>query len=189
MFAGNIGESQSFPAILDAADLLRNDDVRWVIVGDGRAADQVRAEVERRGLGDRFLLVGRYPNARMPSFYRHASALLVSLRKEPIFAMTIPGKIQSYLAFGLPVLGMLDGEGARVIQEARAGFTCEADDAEGLAAIVARMASAPERERTEMGARGAEYARREFDRDLLIEKLERILGDAVNASPAGGDRS
>jgi colanic acid biosynthesis glycosyl transferase WcaI len=92
MFAGNVGESQNFPAILDAAERLRsNNDIRWVIVGHGRASAWVKEEVDRRGLQKNFLLLGRFPLERMPSFYRHADALLVSLKSDPIFSMTVPG--------------------------------------------------------------------------------------------------
>lgn len=176
MFAGNIGESQNFPVILDAAERLKDDPrIRWLIVGDGRAAAMVRAEVARRGLDAKFLLLGRHPIARMPSFYKHASALLVSLKADPIFSMTVPGKIQSYLAFGLPILGVLDGEGARIIEEAGAGFTVAAGDAARLAESIRRMADLSATARREMGARGAAYARREFDRDLLVSRLESML--------------
>jgi colanic acid biosynthesis glycosyl transferase WcaI len=172
MFAGNIGESQDFGAVLDAAESLKGDSrIRWLIIGDGRAAPWVREEVVRRGLSDRFLLLGRYPQDRMPSFFQHADCLLVSLKSDPVFSMTIPGKIQSYLAFGLPLVGMLDGEGSRVVVDAEAGLTGAAGDSEVLAANIARLASTAPEDRRAMGARGSAYARREFDRDLLMERL------------------
>lgn len=173
MFAGNIGEAQDFPAILEAAGRLRDrDDIRWLVVGDGRAAGEVRAEIARLGLQERVLLLGRHPLERMPSFFRGASALLVSLKAEPVFALTIPGKVQSYLAAGVPVLGMLDGAGARVIEEAGAGLTCPAGDGAALAERVRLLAGLPQAERGAMGERGRAYARREFDRATLLTRLE-----------------
>lgn len=183
LFAGNIGDAQDFPAILDAAERLRHrDDVRWLVVGDGRAAPWVRAEIERRALAGRVILLGRHPAERMPAFFRGASALLVSLRRAPVFALTIPGKVQAYLASGLPLLGMLDGEGARVIEEAQAGLTCAAGDGAALAALVERLAALPEAERRAMGMRGLRYARQEFDRERLVGQLEGWLRAA--AAPA-----
>jgi len=83
LFAGNIGEAQDFPAILEAATALRGrPDIRWLILGDGRAADWVRTEVRKRSLGASVILLGRHPIERMPSFFRGAQALLVSLRTE-----------------------------------------------------------------------------------------------------------
>jgi colanic acid biosynthesis glycosyl transferase WcaI len=180
VFAGNIGEAQDMPAVLDAAERLKNNDlIRWIIVGDGRKLDWVRMEVRRRGLTDKFLLLGRFPVERMPSFYAHADALLVSLKKDPVFSMTIPGKVQSYLMAGAPIIGMLDGEGAAVIQHANAGFTCSAGDGAGLAAKVLRMAAMSHEERQEFGTNGKKFAQQEFGRELLMDKLEILLQEAV----------
>lgn len=173
MFAGNIGDSQDMPAVLDAAEAVRDlDDVRWLIVGEGRAAEALREEVIRRGLQDRVHLLGRHPVDRMPAFFAGADALLVSLRAEPIFAMTIPGKVQSYLAAGRPVLGMIDGEGRRVIEESAGGLTAPAGDGAALGEAVRRLASLSPKERDKMGARGRAYALKEFDRDVLFDQFE-----------------
>jgi glycosyltransferase involved in cell wall biosynthesis len=178
MFAGNIGESQDFPTILDAAEALAaHGGIRWLIIGDGRMADWVRGEALRRGLHEQFILLGRYPLERMPSFYRHADALLVSLRPEPVFAMTLPGKVQSYLAAGIPIVGMIDGESAAVIRDAGAGIAVPAGNAQALCAAVLRLSRLPESERRTMGERGRAYNRREFDRDLLVGRLESWLLD------------
>ncbi|QDW39784.1 glycosyltransferase family 4 protein [Bradyrhizobium sp. KBS0727] len=180
LFAGNIGEAQDFPSILTAIEALRDRiDVRWIIVGDGRAKAQVVAEVEARGLGDVVSLLGQHPIERMPSFFRAADALLVSLKAGSVFSMTIPGKVQSYLAAGVPILGMLDGEGARVIEEAGAGLVCPAGDGLGLARQVRRLIEMPASERAEMGTRGRAYAAREFNRELVVGKLEQILSELV----------
>jgi glycosyltransferase involved in cell wall biosynthesis len=176
MFAGNIGESQDFGAILAAAELLRSETrVRWVVVGDGRMAAWVRDEIARRGLAANVLMLGRHAPERMPSFYRCADALLLSLRDEPVFALTVPGKLQSYLAVGVPVLGMLNGDGARIIEEAGAGFTCAAGDSAGLADAVRRLIALPAEKRARMAEAGRSYAKREFDRDRLISTLEQHM--------------
>jgi glycosyltransferase involved in cell wall biosynthesis len=176
MFAGNIGDAQDFPAILDAAELLRSHKhIRWLIVGDGRAAEWVTAEVARRHLQDSFILLGRHPVEQMPAFYKHADALLVSLKDEPIFSMTIPGKLQSYLAAGIPIVAMLNGEGADVVRKSRAGLTCAAGDARGLAAAVLELSSSSVSERAEMGRNGKAFNASEFDRTMLITQLEKWL--------------
>lgn len=180
VFAGNIGEAQDMPAVLDAAERLKdNASIRWVIVGDGRKYDWLQAEVARRGLDKQVLLPGRFPVERMPSFYAHADALLVSLKRDPVFSMTIPGKVQSYLMAGIPLLGMLDGEGAAVIRDAQAGLTCEAGDGIGLANAVLAMAAMPPEERNGLGINGRKYAQREFARTQLMDRLEALLAEAV----------
>lgn len=188
MFAGNIGEAQDFPAILDAAEALQDHTgIRWLIVGDGRMAAWVRGEIERRGLGERVIMLGRFPADRMPSLFLHADALLVSLKRDPVFTMTAPGKLQSYLASGRPVVAMLDGEGAAVVDEAQAGVTGPAGDAPRLAANVLRLASLPSDERAAMGARGASYAAREFGRVALVDRLETWLREMIERSQARRD--
>lgn len=180
LFAGNVGEAQDLPAVLDAAERLRDQPhVRWLIVGDGRKSEWLQAEVKRRGLDRQVLLLGRHPVERMPSFYAHADALLVSLKKDPVFSLTIPGKVQSYLVSGIPILGMLDGEGADIIRTADAGLTCGAGDGAGLADAVLRMAAMSPDERAAMGARGRAFAENEFDRNALMDRLEQHLADAV----------
>lgn len=179
LFAGNVGDAQDFPAILDAAERLKHrDDIRWLIVGDGRRSGWVEAQVKERGLDHRVLLLGRFPVERMPSFYVAADALLVSLKKDPTFSMTIPGKVQSYLLAGRPIIGMLDGEGADVIERAQAGMVCPAGDGAALAATVERLAALPAETRDRMGASGQAYARAEFDRSTLVNRLQSLLEEA-----------
>lgn len=182
VFAGSIGEAQDFPAILDAADHLRHrEDIRWLIVGDGRAAHAVRAEIERRSLERSVKLLGRHPIERMPSFFKAASALLVSLRANAVFSLTIPGKIQPYLAAGVPLLGMLDGEGARVIEDSGAGFVCAAGDGRALALRVDQLSQLSPAERARMGERGKAYARLEFDRNVLIDRLDQWIAEVAKS--------
>jgi colanic acid biosynthesis glycosyl transferase WcaI len=185
VFAGNIGEAQDMPAVLDAAERLKNDTrIRWVIVGDGRKSDWLQSEIYRRGLDEQVLLPGRFSLERMPSFYAHANALLVSLKRDPVFSMTIPGKAQSYLMAGIPLLGMLDGEGAAVIRDSQAGLTCEAGDSAGLAQAVLTLAAMPPIERKQLGLNGQKYAQQEFGRAQLMERLEALLTEAVTINKA-----
>jgi colanic acid biosynthesis glycosyl transferase WcaI len=184
MFAGNIGDSQDMPSVLDAAESIRDlEQVRWLIVGEGRSGGGLREDVIRRGLQDRVHLLGRHPIDRMPAFFAGADALLVSLRAEPIFAMTIPGKVQSYLAVGRPVLGMIDGEGRRVIEESAGGLTAPAGDGAALGEAVRRLVGFSTEERNEMGARGRAYALREFDREALFDEFELWVDQLRAESP------
>lgn len=191
LFAGNIGEAQDFPSIIDAAEFACDSDIRWLIVGDGRAGSWAREEVHRRGLEGKVLFFGQHPAERMPSFFKHADALLVSLRDAPIFAMTIPGKLQAYLAAGIPVLAMLNGEGAAIIDAAGAGISCQSGDGRALASNALRLAAMSRGERDQMGRRGREYYAANFDRDMLISQLLRWFEDLRghrNGKFSGGAR-
>ena len=176
MFAGNIGDAQDFPAILLAAEILKTHvHIRWIIVGDGRMAPWVSSEIRRLKLEDCVLMLGRHPVERMPSFFKHANALLVSLKDDPIFSMTIPGKLQSYLAAGIPVVAMLNGEGAEVVNSSQAGLTCASGDYSGLAAAVLRLSQMTTDELGLMGRNGLKVSQLEFNRDTLIDHLEQWI--------------
>ena len=173
MFAGNLGEAQDLPAVLDAAERLRErSDIHWLLVGDGRAAAMVREQIQRRGLTQTVFMLGRHPLERMPDFFKGADALLVSLKPEPIFALTVPGKVQSYLASGRPVIAMLDGEGAEVIGRSGAGLTCPAGRPDLLAERVLQLAALDKAQRDAMGQRGQAFARNEFGRQGLMDQFE-----------------
>ena len=178
VFAGNIGDAQDFPSILTAAEKLKPfHGIRWLIVGDGRMAEWVKNEIKRRKLSECVYMLGRFPVERMPSFFKHADALLVSLKDESVFSMTIPGKLQSYLAAGIPVVAMLNGEGADVVKNSCSGVVCAAGDSDGLASAVMKLMKMTNTERATMGRNGLDVAARDFSRDVLIGRLEQWFVD------------
>ena len=173
VFAGNIGAAQSFDTILKSAELLREtSDIHWLIVGDGRMAEWVKEEIKSRKLEHCLHMLGRHTPEDVANVFSKSDALLVSLRPEPAFALTVPGKVQSYLACGKPVIASLDGEGARLIEEAGAGLACPAGDAEALAKAVLALRNMPGAERALMGEKGLRYCQDNFTRADLISRLE-----------------
>lgn len=183
MFAGNLGEAQDFPSILDAAERLRDSEprLRWLIVGDGRVKPWVEAEIARRGLAQRVVLLGRHPTHRMPEFFRRAHVALVTLRAEPVFSMTVPGKVQSYMAAGLPIVGMLDGEGGALIRDAGCGLAVDAGDSEGLARSVRAMMALPPADLQRMGEKGRALCDAEFDQQRVVSNLEVWMRELARA--------
>ncbi|MCH8209656.1 MAG: glycosyltransferase family 4 protein [Nitrospinae bacterium] len=182
MFAGNIGVAQDFPTLLGAAEKLKpHKNIHWIIIGDGRKFEWVKNQVHGRGLSQNVHLLGRYPLETMPYFFSKAGALLVTLKRDPIMSLTIPGKIQSYLASGRPIIAALDGEGVKVIQEAGAGMTSPAESMDGLAEIVLKMSEKSPSELEVMGMKGHEYYNEHFDRFTLFDKLEFWM---LNSNPA-----
>lgn len=180
VFAGNLGTAQSLDTILDAAEKVQRASlpVRFFLIGSGSLSGWLATEIKHRGLSN-IALPGRFPAATMPRFYAAASALLVTLRDEPIFALTIPSKIQSYLAAGLPVIASLNGEGAQVIAKAGAGLVCPAGDSEALAATISRIFSMDANERGQMGASARQYAMENFSLDSLADDLTDQLDELV----------
>jgi glycosyltransferase involved in cell wall biosynthesis len=179
IFAGNIGEAQSFDTLLEAAFLLKKDNipVNWIILGDGRAKEYVKKKISSLNLESNFILLGSFPSTEMPYFFSCADALIVSLKKDKIFSFTIPAKVQSYLACGKPIIGSLDGEGARVILEANAGFSAQSENYKALADCVRKMYHLSDEERLLLGRNARNYFEQEFEREKLLDKLESILVD------------
>ncbi|AHF69201.1 glycosyltransferase [Pseudomonas cichorii JBC1] len=179
VFAGNLGEAQDFPAVLDAAESLRASNVvRWVIVGDGRMSEWIAEQIASRQL-DNVHLLGRHPLEAMPGLFAQADALLVSLKTNDVFEKTIPGKVQAYLASGRPILGMINGEAARVINESGAGFACDSGDAQGLAAITRALADAGQTQRESMGRAGRNYYEQHYAKGNLLMRLETLFRQAT----------
>jgi colanic acid biosynthesis glycosyl transferase WcaI len=180
LFAGNIGAAQAFDTILDAAQRTRDlSDVHWVVVGDGHRRTWVEEQVRGRGLDRSVHLLGSRPMSAMPRYLALADVLLATLRRDPIFERTIPTKLQSYLACGRPVLAALEGEGARVVEEAGAGLTCPAEDPDALAEGVRRLHGMGKEERQALGDRGRAYFLAHFEREHLVTRVEEEMAKAV----------
>lgn len=180
VFAGNIGAAQSFETIVAAAEKLRGyPGIQWVVLGDGRKRPWVEEQVRKLGLEDRVRLLGNRPMETMPRYFALADALLVTLKRDEIFSLTVPGKVQSYLACGRPVIAALDGEGARVIEESGAGLTAPAEDAAALAAAVLELYEMPPEERKALGRRGRIYFEEHFEREMLLDRLEGWMNELV----------
>jgi len=178
MFAGNIGAAQDFETILRAAERLKEQrKIHWMIVGDGRMLPWVREQVKIRKLEKAVHLLGQHPLASMPAFFATADVMLVTLKKEPIFALTVPGKVQSYLACARPIIAALDGEGARVVEEAGAGLTCPAEDPESLAKTVLQAYNMTADDRERMALRGRVYFEKNFESRMLLDRLEGWLSE------------
>lgn len=173
VFAGNIGAAQSFATILDAAESLKGTpDIHWLIAGDGRMSDWVKDQIRLRNLESSVHMLGRHSPETIVGLFSEADALLVTLKRDPAFALTVPGKIQSYLACGKPVIASLDGEGGRLIDEAGAGIACPAEDAGALASAVLRLRGMSAGARREIGEKGRKFCEFNFTRAALLHKLE-----------------
>lgn len=171
MFAGNIGAGQAIEVIVEAATLLRgNSDISIIVFGHGSRWEWMHTEIKHRGLFNIHLL-GRYPVETMFGFMQKADALLVTLADRSIFSLTVPSKVQAYMAAGRPILASLNGEGARLIKEAKAGFVSPAGDADGLAKSILHLYEMTDAERLEIGENGRQYFKEHFDLDVLTGQL------------------
>ncbi|HSN74443.1 MAG TPA: glycosyltransferase family 4 protein [Anaerolineae bacterium] len=179
MFAGNMGEAQGLETVIEAAKLLRDDpQIQFVLVGDGIALPRLQQLVEQHGLANvRFL--GRYPAHEMPRLYALADALLVHLKDDPLFRITIPHKTLAYLGSGKPILAAVAGDVADLIDSIGAGVTCPPENPQALAAAVRALQSLSASERQAMGEKGADAAQARYSRDVMTGEIAAVLQQAM----------
>lgn len=168
MFAGNIGAVQSVETVLKAAEILKDEPVRFHIVGGGTDLDRLQKIGESLS---NIVFYGRRPIEEMPEFYAKADAMLVTLSADPVLSLTLPGKVQSYMAVGKPIIGAIDGETKAVIEDAQCGFCGKADDAVELAENIKKFIER-DTDRIFMGQNARKYYEENFEEKLFMDKLE-----------------
>lgn len=176
MFTGNIGESQDFGTVLDAAERLKSrKGIHFVIVGDGRAKEWLEKQIVERELSQTVHCVGSYPLAAMPATFAKADVLFAALKDEAIFAITVPAKIQAYMSSGKPIVTMINGEAKLLIEEVGCGIAVEAGDGKAFAEAIAKIADMTQAEREKIGEKGRLFAARNFDFATQMTLLEEIM--------------
>lgn len=173
VFAGNIGQAQGLDLLIDAAIMLRDTNVRWFLVGDGRARDQLEKRVAENQLLDVVTFIGKVSEEEANRYIHFADCAYLSFQKNKLFDMTLPAKLQSYMACGTPILAAAGGESARVVQEAQCGFVCE-QDAQKLADTI-RKQILPAGDLCEMRKNAKRYYDTHYTMELVIRQLETIM--------------
>lgn len=170
VFAGNIGEIQSVETIIKAANQLKNlHNIKWHIIGDG--SDRLKCEKMALDLGLQHVkFYGQRPLDEMTGFYSMADAFLVTLRANKAISYTLPNKVQSYMAAGKPVIGAINGETPLVIEEAKCGFCCKAEDYTDLANIVKYFALNTDNHAI-LGHNAQNYYNKHFHKSIFMKDL------------------
>ena len=176
LFAGNIGAAQSMETIIHTANRTKDiENLRWHIVGDGSELENCKKLVEKFNLST-VLFYGRKPLEEMPSFYQKADAMLVTLVKGSFVSLTLPGKVQTYMAAGKPILGAIDGETAEIIAEAKCGYCGPAEDVDSLEKNVRAFYQDVKGEREKvLGENSLKYYRQNFTQEKFFEILMKEL--------------
>lgn len=157
LFAGTMGRAQDLDTVVNAADLLRqNTEVQFILVGSGIERSRLMQEAASRHLTN-VTFLDRRPPSEMPGLFAAADCLLVHLRRDPLFSITIPSKTQSYMRAGRPILMGVEGDAARVISDSQSGLSFTPSDPQALAEAVTRMHLSATSELEDMGSRGAAY--------------------------------
>jgi len=179
IYGGNLGAAQALDNVLEAAALLRDlPGVQFVLIGDGVDEVRLREIAQERGL-DNVRFIARQPAERMPYFFALADALLVHLKRDPLFEITIPSKTIAYLACGRPILSCVAGDAAEVVQSAGAGLVCPPEDPAALAQAVRDLYAMSADQREAMGHSGRHAFLANYTRAVLVDRYEALLRDVA----------
>lgn len=175
MFAGNLGKGQRIDVIINAAALLgARTDYKVHIVGDGSMRNTLETMAKEKGLSNNVIFYGNQKRSDMPSFYKKADVLLITLRGNNEVGYTMPGKLQMYMTTGKPILGAINGAANEVIEEARCGACVGAGDYEGLAALMKSYIENPEKYK-DCGNNARQYFKEHFTFENYMNSLEKEL--------------
>lgn len=177
MFTGNVGFAQGLEILPKTAALLKVQDkkVLFCIVGEGRYLTQFKEEIQKLRVEEHFCLISRQPATRIPELLAAADAAFLSFMETKLFEMTIPAKLQSYMACGMPVIAAAGGESKRVIEEAECGVCSPCGDAEALAESIIKMMQLSEEKLQEMQSNSREYFERYFEKQKLMDQMDQYF--------------
>lgn len=176
LFAGNIGDAQDIETILDSAEKIKeNKFVKWIFIGEGRKRVWLENEIKKRNLSEQVFWYGRYPSVTMPYFFSQASVMLVSLKKNPVFELTVPAKLQTYMANRKPIIALLSGEGNQIVHESNCGFGIPSGDSQLLGDTVTKMSAFSSDQLEILADNGYKYYQNHFDKDKILKNLNTTL--------------
>lgn len=180
VYAGNIGKAQGLASVLEAAHIIEetHPEIRFIFVGSGVEADSLKSTSQQMAL-DNVLFLGRRNVDEIGEVLSIADVLLVHLKDEPFFRITIPSKMQAYMHVGKPILMAVRGEAAEIVEEAGAGITCIPGDADSIASAAERLYLMPKVQLEEMGRRGCDYYGRRMSQAVGIKRFEEVLTQAA----------
>ncbi len=178
MFAGNVGEAQDFEHTLEAFKILRDrgcGNIHFIIVGNGRKKEWVDEYVVKHNLHNTVHCLGRHPLESMAKFFEMADVLFLALKDSVIFNLTVPAKLQAYMSVGKPILAMLNGEGANIIEDAQCGVAVPAGNSECLVDAILKMYGTKRETLQAMGANSKRYCVNNFSFKKNISNIVSLI--------------
>ena len=181
LFAGNIGKAQALDAVLDAAKLLadRGSRARLIILGGGVEVARLSARSAELGL-ENVVFLPPVPMARVGAYLNAADALLVHLRKDPLFRMTIPSKTQAYMAVGKPIIMGVEGDAADLVTSASCGVVVEPESREAIASGIEHLAGLPRASLETMGSNARNFYLRDLSVGSGSTRFARVLRQLID---------
>lgn len=169
IFTGNIGMAQGLQILPKTAELLKYENIKFVMVGDGRYLEGFNKEVQNIGVEDKFVMIPHQPAERIPELLSACDVAFLSFQNAELWTMTIPAKLQSYMACGMPIIASAQGETKRVIENAECGVCAPIGDAKALAEAIKRL---KDDDLIEMGKKSRKYFEKEFLKQKLMNEMD-----------------
>lgn len=174
-FTGNIGRAQGLDILPKTAKLLDKENVKFVIVGDGRYQEEFEQKIKDLDVIDKFIMIPRQPANMIPSILSACDAGFISFSDTPLWEMTIPAKLQSYMACGKPIIASASGETKRIIEEANCGVCVSLGNAEELANAIKHFRL----EQLDVyGDNARNYLNKHFEKSTLLNIMEMLIEEA-----------
>jgi len=183
VFAGNMGKAQSLSAVLEAAKIIDPEypNVQFVFVGSGVEVGSLKDKAAIVKLKN-VLFLARRPVSEIGAILSLADVLLVHLKDDPLFRITIPGKTQAYLASGRPILVGIKGDTADLVIKAKAGLSCEPENPRSIAEAVGKFMAISQAELDKMGENGKRFYEQELSFEIGARKYEKIFYSVVGGA-------
>lgn len=172
IFTGNIGYAQGLQILPQTAKVLSGLNIKFVMVGEGRYLGELKKKIEENNVADKFLMIPRQPAERIPELLAACDVAFLSFQDEKLWTMTIPAKLQSYLACGMPVIASAAGETKRIIEEAKCGICSTIGDAEELAKAIEEIMKM---DLAEMKKNSRKYFENNFSKQILMDKIDKYF--------------
>lgn len=180
VYVGNIGIAQALGVVLDAAVLLQGSpDIHFVIIGDGVERSELERRAQQMGL-DNVRFLGSRSQSDAARYMALADVLLIHLKRDPVFEITIPSKTYGYLAAGRTILAATEGESAKLIQYLHAGVVCSPEDPVALAKTVLEVRKMPKGELEKMGHAGYMAVKSRYSRAIIGKAYSDLFESMVN---------
>tara|TARA_B100000963_G_C22639593_1_gene679680 strand:+ start:4817 stop:6025 length:1209 start_codon:yes stop_codon:yes gene_type:complete len=171
LYTGNIGLAQGFKNVLKLINGLKNQKIHWIFIGEGTSRQAFIKEINKLGLSSLCSFVNQVPVSEIPNYCSIADAMFLSIKNTPLFSKTVPAKLQSYLAIGKPIIGLLAGEGADIIKKSKSGITCENNDISMFVNKIAKFIRLNNSELNEMGKNGHDFYKLNFSSNIRKTQL------------------
>lgn len=175
MYAGNIGEAQDFDSLINCIYKLRNKNINWLFVGDGRKRKSLIKKLSKKKLTKKVFFYGNQSLKNIPFFYSKADVMYLSLKDKHVFKNTVPAKLQSYMAAKKPIIAMISGEANKIIKTANAGWVADSGNYNELSKLILEIIEIDKNELIKIGLNSFNYYKKHFSWENRVYQIQKLI--------------